>query len=245
MLGEILNTIVNNIARAWYMSRLGRILVVVIPAMVVIAVFVQVSGVLKPYVIVFGIWCAAIIVLFVCLLVHLSFPHIKVVFGGGVGGWASTEFGDLPIHDGGYIYGLIVTISNTGGGKLNLETKMVLRDWKTGQSLYATELMPNEPRSRQISDAITGAKHLGFQPYCPQLLELESGDTRKYSLYFFIDKFIVEKLGGDTIGNNIPIPKVANARNDLIFIDRGLNIKFDCQNTGRRNEYKCKRSRLH
>jgi len=223
------------------MSRIPKTLVIVIPIMIITAVFVQKSAEPKiitnhhNYEVFLGLWWVIILGLFIWLIVILSFPRIKVTFGGGVAYFASSESRDSPIDKGGYICGMIITMVNKGGRKLNLEPKLVLRDWGTGQSLCSTDLMPEEPLSRQISDAISGKKHLGLQPYCPKFIKLDSGETGKYSLYFFISKAIVDQLGR---------AKIHNTRNDLVFMERGLNIKFDCQNTGR-GEYKCKLLRLH
>ena len=128
---------------------------------------------------------------------------------------------------------------------MTLETRMVLRDNKTGQRLCAVPLMPNVPiPEEEWAEQSNTSKFVGTQPYCPELLELNSGDTRKHRFYFFVEGHIVEKLGSDKIGNNIPVPRVSTARQDLEFIDRGLGVVFRCLQTGY-NEYECKRSRLH
>jgi len=232
------------------MNKLARALVIAIPTMIAGVVFLQVSSVLKIlteyhiYGVFLGAWYVAVLGLFIWLVVLLSLPRLSVTFGGGIGRPGREEVGDHPLHQGGMILGLIATICNTGGKKLTLETNMVLRDRKTGQKLCVVPLMPHVPiPEERIEQSITG-KFVGTQPYCPELLELDTGETKKYRFYFFVGKYIVEKIGIDKIGKNIPVPKVSTARKDLMFIDRGLGTAFECADKEQGNEYECKRSRL-
>jgi len=229
------------------MGKLGHILVKTCVAVTILAVYIGFSSHLNAicltlvWVVPIGFW--------VFLGILASTPRLSIVFGGGAGSWARVKFGDAPIHDGGYIYGMKVTISNIGGRKLNLETKALLRDRKTHQNLLSVDLMPDIPLSHQkFSEQSKSGKFVGTDPLCPQVLEIETKDTKSHSLYFFIDKLLVERLGSDTIANNtnIQAPKVGTADWDLLFIDRGLGIVFDCSLKGQRgNYYKCRRSRLH
>ena len=235
------------ITRVWGMGKLGHTLVISCFAVTIIAVYIGFStrlnsfGLTAVWVITIGSW--------VVLGIVSEIPRLNVVFGGGSGGWAKIEFGDATIHDGGYRYGMIATISNIGGRKLTLETKAILRDRKTGKNLCHISLMPDVPLSEQKwAEKSESSKFVATQPLCPQLLELKPYDTTIHKLYFFVDKIIVERLGSDAIANNTQIqaPKVATAEWDLLFIDRGLGIMFDCTLKGQSgNEYKCRRLRLH
>lgn len=166
----------------------------------------------------------------------------KVVFGGGARP-GRADVGDHPYHVGGTIFEFVATVSNTGGKgkKLSLEPKMVLRDKRNQRRLFEVSLSP-EPsvlRARAIENEV--GKYVGKIPdYCPEFLVLEPGDTKKYSLMFFVEKDYVDRIGVDEHGTI----RVYSAECNLKFVDRGLGIEFECVDKGH-NRFECRRSRFH
>jgi hypothetical protein len=241
MLEGILKTTVKYTTRAWYMGRLGRTLVVVILAMIVIAVFVGVSSEPKllteyrNYGIVSGIWFTLIIGLFVWLSVLTGLPRLKVEFHGG-NRLGREDAGDHPYHQGGAIFGFVAIASNTGGKKLSLEPKMVLREKKTGKKLYESPLMPRLPIPEARAEQNKVGEFVGKSPpYCPDLLVLEVEETKKVRLMFLVEMDLVDRIGvdeHDTI-------RVFNADYSLKFVDKGLGIIFECVDKGR-NKFECR-----
>ncbi|MDD4876471.1 MAG: hypothetical protein PHQ86_04995 [Dehalococcoidales bacterium] len=140
------------------------------------------------------------------------------------------------------IISISAIVSNKGGRKLNLETMLMLRDRKTNKPLYRASLMPSPPLVRIKADQKGITEPVS---YCPELFSLEIEATQIYMFYFFVDKFIVDRIGTEEISKGFLILKVLNAKNDLVFIDRGANIQFYCEATEKGNEYICKRSRLN
>lgn len=246
MLGEVFNTTVNNVTRAWYMNRLGRILVVVILAMIAIVVFVQVSSMPKPlteyrnYGFILGVWYVALFALFVWLIALLGSPRLKVEFHGGSRP-GRTDIGDYQYHVDGAISIFVVTITNMGGMNLNLEPKVILRDKKTGELLWKSPLMPRLPIPEALMEKNKVGEFFGKSPqYCPPLLALKTNSpTQVWRMCFLVEKSIVDRIGvdeHDTI-------KVFNADYSLEFLDKGLGFTFECVDKG--NKFECKRSRLH
>lgn len=221
------------------MSKLSRILVIIILLSIATVIFVQTSSV-PNYPIYLGILIVLVLGLFIWLQILLTLPRLKLTFGGGVGRPGRKEVGDHQIHWGGAIFGVIVMINNIGGEPLTLETYMALRDKKSGQRLYKVPLMPNPPLPEQQSAESSTVQLLGLPKYCPKLIELDRGKTEEYRLYFFVDALIVDKIGIDEHGT----VRAWNAERDIIFVDRGLGYVFTFKN-GKANEYECKRSRLH
>ena len=228
------------------MGKLGRFLVVVILAMIVIAVFVGLSSEPKLlteyryYGIIAGIWIIVIIGFFVWFIVLSQLPSLKVKYGGGMR-QGREDIGDYPYHVGGGIFGFVITATNTGARKLSLEPKMILRDRKTGERLYESPLMPRLPIPEEWMEQNKVGEFFGKSPpYCPALLVLDLEETKQVRLMFLVEKYIVDRIGvdeHDTI-------RVFDADCSLNFVDNGLGIIFECVDKGR-NKFECRRLRSH
>ncbi|MDP2919516.1 MAG: hypothetical protein Q8O43_04780 [Dehalococcoidia bacterium] len=226
------------------MGKLGRTLVTTFVAMVVITAFVVISqpSILpkNPYYgIISGIWILGIIGVYLWLGILSESPRIKVTFGGG--NRPGKEGVDDPYHVGGAIFGFVAIISNTGGKKLNLEPKMILRDKKNQRKIFESSLMPRlpVPETRVLESKV--GEHVGKSPeYCPDLLVLEPDETKKHRLMFFVEKEFIDVIGVDEHDT----VKVYSAEYNLKFVDKGLGIAFECVDKGR-NKFESKRSRLH
>ncbi|MFC2056224.1 hypothetical protein ACFLTO_01490 [Chloroflexota bacterium] len=241
------------ITRAWDMGIKGVILVVVWGFVAVVAVYswywfgidLGALGLTAVWVVPIGF--------FIILGVWVNSARLSVTFGGGarsgredigespynIGG--ALFVGDSPYNVGGAIFEYVFTIRNTGGKKLTLEPKLVLRDRKTNEKLCEADMMADFPlpKQRAIQDRV-GEPNWKIPVYCPNLIPLKPEDTEKYSVAFHIDKFMVDLVGvdeKDTI-------RVFNAEGNLKFIDRGRKIAFEC--TGNvKEEARCIKSRIH
>lgn len=228
------------------MGKLGRILVIVILVMVGIVVFVAISSEPKlltecPYYsAIAGFWILGIIGLYLWSGIISESPRLKVTFGGG-NRLGREDVGDHPYHIGGAIFGFVATVSNTGGKKLSLEPKMVLREKKTGKKLYESPLMPRLPIPEARAEQDKVGEFVGKSPpYCTELLVLEIEETKKVRLMFLVEKDMVDRIGvdeHDTI-------RVFNADYSLKFVDKGLGVMFECVDKGR-NNFKCRRLSSH
>jgi len=227
------------------MGKLGRTLVTTFLAMVGLAVFVAISQpsmlTKSPYYLpIASIWILGIIALYLSLGILSESARLKVTFGGGSRP-GREETGDSPYHDGGAIFLFVAIVSNTGGKKLSLEPKMILRDKGNQEKIFESSLEPRLPLPEARAEKNKVGEFVGKSPpYCPELLVLKPEDTKKHRLMFFVDKDFVDRIGVDEHDT----VRVYSAEHNLKFVDRGLGIAFECVDKGR-NKFECKRSRFH